>query len=266
MSQIADAVRSDAAATDYDVQAHARRLEEQLHELNTQLRQAQKLASIGTVAAMLAHECNNLLTPMIGYARYAIDRDDVELMREALPKILRRAETLGEMAERILGLAVERDKAPAPVELKHVVEEAVGCLGRDLSRDKIQLNIQIDSELKVQANGRQLEQVLFNLILNARQAMLGRPGRLTIDAAPDGQGRVCLHVRDTGPGIPPDSAAHVFEPFFTTKRSADRPDKRGLGLGLAVSKDIIEENNGTIEVASTSKSGTTFRIALPAAD
>jgi len=245
---------------------HVRRLEQQLGELNEQLRHAQRLAAIGTVAAMLAHECNNLLTPMIGYARYALKREDASLMQEALTKVLHRAEILTEMSRRILDLAADRTRAPAPVKLRGIVDEAIGCLARDLSRDNIQLNVQIDPDLKVRANPRQLEQVLFNLILNARQAMLGKPGRLTIDAAPDGNGQVRLHVRDTGPGIPPEILPRIFEPFFTTKRADGKTSQRGLGLGLAVSKDIIEENQGTIEVESTGKSGTTFRICLPLAD
>jgi len=212
---------------------------------------------------MIAHEFNNLLTPVVAYARHALDTEDTGLMRTALAKTLDRTAMLREMADRVIGLARQPETSVKAVKVRAVVENAVGCLGRDLSRDNIALNIQIDPELTVRANENQLLQVLFNLVINARQAMLGRRGRLTVDAAPTGNGRVVINVRDTGCGIAPEHLDRIFEPFFSTKGADSPPEKRGLGLGLSISRDIIDELGGEITVESQLGQGTTFTITLP---
>lgn len=247
------------------VQAQLDQLELRFGDLQRQLRRAQKLASLGTMSAMLAHEFKNLLTPVVSYAHYALEKGQPALMRAALEKTLQQSAKVTTLCERILGMAVDCNAGPAATPLRQIVDEAVGCLGRDLSRDNITLRIQVDPSLRVRANPNQLQQVIFNLVLNARQAMLGRPGHLTITAAKTDQ-HVRITVRDTGVGISPEDLPHIFEPFFTTKRHADRPDKRGIGLGLAVCKDIIDEHAGTIEVDSKPAHGTTFTVTLPAVD
>lgn len=258
----ADTLAKDA----YALQAQIDHLAEQFEQLKAQLRQAQKLASIGTTAAMIAHEFNNLFTPVVAYAKQALDTDDVDLMRMALTKTLDRSAAVREMADRVIGLAKQPDNAVKAIKVREVVEGAIACLCRDLDKDNIGVNLQIDPELAVRANENQLTQVLFNLVINARQAMLGRRGRLTVDAAPTHDGRVNIHVRDTGCGIPPDNMGDIFEPFFSTKLNADKPDRRGLGLGLSICRDIIEDLGGTIDVASEVNVGTTFTLTLPQAE
>ena len=250
------------AASDGAVQDQFTAMEQRIGELTEQLRQAQKLAAMGTMSAMLLHELNNLLTPLVSYAQYASTKDDRELMRKALLKAIEQAEKVSGMSDRILNMATNQDSDVAPIALKAVVGEAVACVGRDLAKDSIKLAVDIDPALKVLANGHQVQQVLYNLILNARQAMLGKGGRLSIVAQDEGR-NVRLSIADTGVGIKPEHLDRIFEPFFTTKRSADRADRCGIGLGLAVCKDIIEEHGGTIEVASAPNAGTTFVIVLP---
>ncbi len=258
---------ADTLATDeYALQAQLDQLADQFEQMKAQLRHAQKLASIGTTAAMLAHEFNNLLTPVVAYARHALDTGDVELMRTALTKTLDRAGGLREMADRIVGFAKQSDTVLKPVQVLPLVENAIGCLGRDLAKDNISVNLQIDPALAVRGNENQLLQVLFNLVINARQAMLGRRGRLAVDAAPTHDGSVRISVRDTGCGIPAENLPRIFEPFFTTKKSTDRPDHRGLGLGLSICRDILRELGGTIDVESEAGAGTTFVITLPQAE
>ncbi len=247
------------------LQDHIDTLQAEFDQIKAQLRQAQKLASIGTTAAVIAHEFNNLFTPVVAYARQALDTDDVPLMRTALAKTLERTAAMTGMADRIIGLARHSDAAARPVPLRELAEEAVACLCRDLDRDNIGVNIQIDEHLEAVANENQLLQVLFNLVINARQAMLGTRGRLTIDAVRVPGDQVEINVRDTGCGIAPEHLARIFEPFFSTKRSADRPDRRGLGLGLPICKDIIEQHGGTITVTSKPRQGTTITLRLPAA-
>ena len=248
------------------LQVQLDRMEQHFEQLQAQLRQSQKLASIGTTAAMLAHEFNNLFTPVLAYAQHALDTQDTEMMNKALTKTLERVGTMRDMCDRLIGLAKPPDGAIKGINLIALARSAVGCLGRELDKDSITLNLQIDPNLNVRANENQLLQVLFNLVINARQAMLPKPGRLTIDAAPTGDGQVAVNIRDTGCGITEANLGCIFDPFFSTKQRADRPDQRGLGLGLTICRDIIEELGGQIAVASELGAGTTFTLTLPMAD
>ncbi len=132
--------------------------------------------------------------------------------------------------------------------------------------------MQIPPGLSVTGDAVQLEQVLLNLLINARHALLGRGGSITIKAtqaqeAPRGTvesaGEVCIQVVDTGPGIPQKHLSRIFEPFFTTKGTSRKGESRGTGLGLAICKEIIEHHGGHIEVQSEVGRGTTFSIHLP---
>ncbi|MBI4579298.1 MAG: HAMP domain-containing histidine kinase [Planctomycetes bacterium] len=250
---------------DERLQTELDRLAERFEQLHAQLRQAQKLASLGATAAIIAHEFNNLFTPIVAYARQALDANDVPLMRKALDKTLSQVAIMRTLSDRVIGLAKQSDNAVRSVNLAKTVESAIDCLCRDLGKDNIAVQVQIDPALAVRANEGALLQVLFNLVINARQAMLGRRGRLTVDAAAR-DGEVEINVRDTGCGISPENLDRVFEPFFTTKGGAERPDRRGLGLGLAICRDMIEELHGTITVASQLNVGTTFTIRLPQGD
>lgn len=261
-------IETDTLAADtYQLQVQLDRLADEFDRLKQQLRQSQKLASIGTTAAMIAHEFNNLFTPVVAYAGHALESGDVDLMRKALTKTIEQVEVMHTMADRVIGLAKQPNSGAKAVPLLKLAESSIACLCRDPKKDNIGVNLQIDPDLKVRANENHLMQVLFNLVINARQAMLGRHGRLTIDAAPhpDDPERVRINVRDTGHGIPPEDLARIFEPFFSTKTNATKPDQKGLGLGLSICRDIIEELDGTIEVHSKPNVGTTFTITLPAA-
>ncbi len=239
------------------------RLAQQVESLHKQLREAQRLAALGTMSAMIAHEFNNLMTPVVSYAQYALEKGDDALMRRAVEKALQQGKRASELCDRILGLASQQHLGPGPVELAPLVNDTVAGLGRDLGKDNIQLRINVPAGLRVRANGGHLQQVLFNLVLNARQAILGKPGSLTIEAEPADDGAVAIRVKDTGCGIRPEDLEQIWQPFFTTRRQADRPDARGIGLGLTICKDIIEELDGTIAATSQAGMGTTFTITLP---
>ncbi len=248
------------------LQTQIQRLEEQFSRLRDQVRQTQQLASLGTAAAMMAHEFNNVMTPVVGYARYALDSGEPELMKKALTMTLRQASVVAAMSDRILGLAVNEAQSLEPVRLKTVVEEAVACMCRDPAKDGITLTVSIPDDLTVMGDDRQLRQVFFNLLLNARQAMTNRHGRIGITAARAGDGNVEIHVRDTGCGIQPEHLESIFEPFFTTRSAADGGPRKGCGLGLALCRDVITEHNGQISAESKPGEGTAFTITLPAAD
>ena len=230
------------------------RLEEQFEKLRDQVRQTQQLATLGTAAAMMAHEYNNLMTPVVSYARYALDSDDPELMRKALTTTLRQGGLVSGMADRILGLAIHEASHLQPHNLKAVVDESIACMCRDPAKDGITLKVAVDENLRVRTDDKQLIQVFFNLLLNARDAV-GRGGRITIEASPNGDDRVEIRVRDNGPGIPVEDQEAIFEPFFTTKGKGPDGQRKGSGLGLAICRDIITEQNGTITVQKRARPG-----------
>jgi len=255
-----------------------RHLEDQFDALRGQIRQLQQLAALGTAAALIAHEFKNLVTPSIGRGGHALNSGDPEKMKKALETTLRKIEIVTAMAERTLGLAVYLPQSLQPVALRSVVEEAVECLARHPSKDGITLRVDVDDDLHVRADDKQLVQLFFNLLLNARQAVLERKGRITIEAravpahgsaspahaTPQAPGQVEIRVRDNGCGIARDRLDTIFEPFVTTRNGGPDGSPRGTGLGLALCRDIVTEHGGTITVESQPSQGTTFLITLPA--
>jgi len=152
------------------------------------------------------------------------------------------------------------DGPPARMQVNDLVRETCALLDDQLAPHNVTVKTQTASGLpEVEADGRLLQQVFTNLILNARQAM-PRGGSLTVATSVDERGRIVIRFTDTGTGIRPDDLPKVFDPFFTT-----RPTGQGVGLGLAISYQIIERHRGSIELASSGK-GTTATVRLPAAD
>ncbi len=187
----------------------------------------------------------------------------MELICKALGKAFSSATKAGRICSSMLGLA-RGESSPAQVSVQQLVEETLAVLARDPQKDGIALRVQVQPDLAVYGDAIQLEQVLLNLLINARQAMLGRGGAIIIRANTTGAGEICLQVSDTGPGIPPKLVSRIFEPFFTTKSTARRGEAKGTGLGLAICKEIVEGHRGRIEVESEIGKGTTFSIFLPA--
>ena len=147
--------------------------------------------------------------------------------------------------------------------LAQIIEESLLLLGKEMSKYKIAIEQQIGPVPEVPAIGNQIQQVLLNLLINARQAM-PNGGRVLIKLEHDVQsGTVDLTVRDTGSGIPPEKLRRIFEPFFTTKSGPDESGKGGTGLGLSACRTIIESHRGRIRVESTVGKGTAFTIKLP---
>ncbi|MGH7213594.1 MAG: sensor histidine kinase [Tepidisphaeraceae bacterium] len=239
----------------------------QLDNLRQQLTESQRLATIGTIAAVIAHEFNNLLTPIVSYSQYALqsansDTPDMELIRKALSKSFGSAEKAGKICTSMLALA-RGESSFGQVSVQKLVDEVLMVLARDPQKDGIALRVQVQPDLHVDGDPVQLEQVLLNLLINARQAMLGKGGSLTVKAhRVDETGETRLQVIDTGPGIPEKLLPKIFQPFFTTKGTAKKGEAKGTGLGLAICKEIVEHHGGRIEVASEVGKGTTFSIYL----
>ncbi|CAN5486079.1 ATP-binding protein [soil metagenome] len=240
----------------------------QLDSLREQLTESQRLATIGTIAAVIAHEFNNLLTPVVSYSQYALqsaesDKPDMEVIKKALAKSFAGSSKAGKICSSMLQLA-RGEVTTGEVPVQKLVDEVLNVMARDPQKDNIALRVQVQPDLMVAGDPVQLEQVLLNLLINARHAMLGRGGSLTVKAAAsESSNEVKLQVIDTGPGIPEKALPRIFEPFFTTKGTAKRGEAKGTGLGLAICKEIIEHHHGRIEVASEQGRGTTFTIFLP---
>ncbi len=232
-----------------------------------QLTQTQKLAAMGTMAAMLAHEFNNILTRALNYAEHAMTYpDDAELTATSLQKIMDNCTQAAEISRAIFDFSGTSDGRRRPVVLVDLAQAAITCLGRDPSKDNIAIRTRIAPDLTVQANPTLLQQVLYNLVLNARQAILsqGRQGgRLTIAADRTKGGQVAIRITDSGCGIPADVLPNIWKPFFSTKSADDSTDRKGIGLGLAICRWIVEDHGGTIHVESTEGKGATFTINLP---
>jgi signal transduction histidine kinase len=250
------------------VAAQLEQMQKHLDAVRQQLTESQRLATIGTIAAVIAHEFNNLLTPIVSYSQYALqsaegDKPDMELIKKALSKAFGSASKAGKICTSMLGLA-RGEFAPGEIPVQQLVDEVLLVLARDPQKDGIALRVQVQPDLKVRGDVVQLEQVLLNLLINARQAMLGKGGSLTVRASRSDDGEeVRVQVIDTGPGIPEKLLPKIFQPFFTTKGTAKPGESKGTGLGLAICKDIIEHHKGRIDVQSELGKGTTFTICLP---
>lgn len=244
-------------------------LQAQLDLLHEQLTESQRLATIGTIAAVIAHEFNNLLTPIVSYCQYALqsansDKPDMELIRKALSKSFASSEKAGKICASMLGLA-RGESTFGNISVQQLVDDTLMVLARDPQKDGIALRVQVTPGLCMQGDPVQLQQVLLNLLINARHAMLGRGGSLSIRATGLEEGRqLKLQVIDTGPGIPEKLLPKIFQPFFTTKGTAKKGEAKGTGLGLAICKEIVEHHQGRIEVESSLGKGTTFTLYLPA--
>ncbi|MBN1845434.1 MAG: ATP-binding protein [Sedimentisphaerales bacterium] len=239
--------------------------ESRLQRLQDQIEATHRLALVGTTTAQVAHEFNNILMLMSNYAEQALARpDDVAAMRKALEKTIHHCNQAALIINGMLGLLRNHSQEKQPVQLDKLVKECFVCLGRNLRKDQIEVHIDIPPELTCRVVPCQLEQVLLNLIINARQAMQDAGGRLEIEARAESENQILIRISDTGCGIDPDHLDHVFEPFFSTKTQQEDIDRRGTGLGLAICKDLIEAHGGAISVTSTPGEGTQFCIRLPA--
>ena len=224
--------------------------------LEAELLSAQKLESLGRLAGGVAHDFNNLLTGITGYATLLLERanGDGELRRD-LGEIVRAADRAAELTKQLLAFGRRQVLKPRPLDLNAVVADVEPLLQRLVGED-IALEIRSGTGLgTVRADPGQIEQVIVNLAVNARDAMPDG-GRLTIETRNAADGRVELVFTDTGVGMDEDTVGQIFEPFFTTR-------EQGVGLGLASVYGIVHQSSGEVAVASTPGAGTSFIITLP---
>jgi len=238
--------------------------QQQENALKSQICQLQALANIGTATCMIAHEVNNLLAPLGSYAALALSNpDDKLLVEKALQKAVRICGRASKIMESMLALANGEMQEKKNTRLITLVEDIFSCLCRDFAKDGITVNIQIPESLTASVIPVQVQQVLMNLILNAREAMLPVGGVLTIKAV-DTTDAVEIEVSDTGCGIRSDKLERIFEPFVSTKTDKKVPSQHlNSGLGLAFCKQIIDAHKGRISAESELNKGSRFKITLP---
>lgn len=228
-----------------------------LSQMEDQLAELQPLANLGLAWAMTAHELNNMLMPVLNYSQLALQNpDDRELNEKALQKSLALSLRAAEMLEKIMAVAGRGQTEKETCQVAEMVDDVFTCIGRDFQKDKIRVVCQVDDDIQLWADKTAVQQVLMNLILNARHAMLERGGQLRITATENMDGTV-IEIADTGGGIEPAKLQEIFTPFYTNGK------KNGNGLGLSFCRKVIEAHGGYIQADSKIDQGTTFKIMLP---
>ena len=233
--------------------------------LRQQLLQAQRLSSIGALASSVAHEFNNILTTIINYAKLGLrTREDEAGRTQALEKILKGSQRAAVIVNSMLGFARNTATVRETADVIKLVEEVLTLTEKDLRKHQIQVDTKFVGRPQACVVPGQIEQILLNLIINARQAMI-RGGRLRLEVRANHRSRMAeIKIGDTGCGIAPDQLRLIFEPFYTTKEP-DEHGHGGTGLGLSVCRQIIEQHHGRIRVESVIGKGSTFTVKLPLA-
>jgi PAS domain S-box-containing protein len=240
--------------------------------LQTQLQQAQKMESIGTLAGGIAHDFNNILYSIIGYTELALDDTEKETqLHDNLQELLDAATRAGDLVKQILTFSRQADPKLKPLKIQHIVREAL-----KLIRSSLPTTIEINQNISntcglVMADATQIHQIAMNLLTNAYHAMADQGGKLEVtlkqvnldvdnlkDPAMLAGSYVCLTVEDTGTGIDEYVMDRIFEPYFSTKEK-----DKGTGLGLAMIHGIVKSCGGNIRVYSEPGKGTAFHIYLP---
>jgi len=231
--------------------------------LKAKLTKLQAMANLGKVSAIVAHEINNILMPLGNYAQVALNNpDDKELTTKALQKTVKNSARASEILESIMAMVNGETAEVRKCRLLNLVNEVFSCIGRDLSKDKIKLLLDIPEDMSIDVVPVQFQQVIMNLALNAVEAMKPNGGVLSIKATA-GSDETEVRVSDSGCGIEQENLEKIFRPFFTTKTVDSPAGRTGSGLGLAFCIEIIEAHNGSITVQSQVGKGTEFIIKLP---
>jgi signal transduction histidine kinase len=230
--------------------------------LRQQLLQAQRLSSVGELASSVAHEFNNILTTIINYAKIGMKGQNAAQQAQAFEKIVRGGQRAAAIVNSMLGFARNNAATRESTDMIHLVEEVLLLTDKDLSKHRVQVEKRFHGRPTAMVVPGQIEQILVNLVLNARQAMPAG-GRLRLEVCENpAADTVEVKIADSGTGISPENLRQIFEPFFTTK-IPDEYGRGGTGLGLSVCRQIIEQHHGRIRVESVVGKGSTFTLKLP---
>jgi len=240
-----------------------KRVEEEREKLQAQLIQSEKMAGIGTLASGVAHEFNNLLQIIRGYAEFAQRTRKIKDLEEALEVVLSTSDKATKIIRDLLAFSREDVFEKERCNITETIESVLSLTEVHLKK----LNIEVEKKYKrippVEVNKVEMQQVLLNLVTNARDAMLPKGGRLGIMVRQVNK-NLEIGFTDTGEGIEKEKLSKIFEPFYTTKGAFGETDRlQGTGLGLSVSYGIMKRHGGTIDVESKRGEGTTFTLRLP---
>ena len=243
--------------------ADLRQANDELHRIQADLVQAGKLAALGRISAALSHEINQPLAAARNYADSAallIDRGDLSRARDNIGQILSLIDRMAAIARHLRNVARKPDAPLQNLALAQVVADAVQIAEARLKASGVALRIDLPDDLPAVRGGPvRLQQVIVNLLSNAADAMEGAEGTVDVAATADG-GKVTLTVRDHGPGVSPAVVDRIFDPFFTTKTVGS-----GLGLGLSISYNILQDCGGDLRVANHPDGGAVFSVVMQAA-
>jgi signal transduction histidine kinase len=239
---------------------------EQIRERDSRIRdfdeilsRANRLSSLGELAASIAHEIKNPLVSIEGFAKRILRAKDSEKVHQYAQLIEKEADRLSKVLTRLLDFSRMSEPAKEPLDLNETVDDTILFLEHHLTRFRhVSLAVKKAKRLPaVRADKTHVQQALINIVMNAAQAM-SEGGPMVIETGTDRKGYAWIAVTDKGPGIEPAVLNRIFEPFFTTKSKG-----QGTGLGLPLSKRLVEANDGKIEFTSVLGEGTTFRLLFP---
>ena len=231
-------------------------------DLRKRLMQAQRLSSVGALAASITHEFNNILMTTINYARMGLRHEDDAIRTKAFDKILSAGQRASRITTGMLAFARGKGDRLEPIDLEPVVREILILAEKDLRNHRVHCHVEVVGNPVAEINATQIQQVLLNLIVNARQAM-SEGGDLRITIRENRDARTAeIAVRDSGRGMPAATIRKIFDPFYSTKER-DETGRGGTGLGLALCKEIMEAHQGKIRVESTVGVGTAFTLKFP---
>ena len=240
--------------------------QEELHQAQAQLAHVTRLTTLGELAASIAHEVNQPLAAIVTNGEVCLrwlgrDVPDLEETRGGVTRMIQAARRASDVIARLRALSRRDSSEREPLDIGEVVNEVVVLIQRELFARRVTLRLDLATALTAIGDRIQLQQVIMNLLMNGVQAMADaddRPRELTVRAASDDEKQVLVSVKDTGIGVAPDDELRLFQAFFTT-----RPE--GMGMGLSISRSIIESHGGRIWVSRNEGPGATFQFTLPAA-
>ncbi len=266
-----DLERANAELVDW-----AQTLERRVDEKTAELRQAQdqmtrveRMASLGKLAAVVAHEINNPLASVVTYSKVLLRRfagrsaagDETRDSLNILEAIASESARCGEIVSNLLLFARRTGSHMEPTDVNQLIQRSLFLIKHKMDLAQVKADLELSPQLpQIMCDPSQVEQALLALCINAVEAM-PNGGTLRVRTSPTRNGGIEMIVQDTGIGIPDEVRAHIFEPFFTTKGEGEG---KGLGLGLAVVYGIVQRHNGTIDVTSAPGQGTRFSLTLPA--
>jgi PAS domain S-box-containing protein len=242
-----------------------RRAEEALRRAQSDLAYATRVITMGELAASIAHEVNQPLGAMVtsagsGARWLAAQPPDIGKAQKALERIINDGKRAGDVVKRIRSMMKRQSPHKEPLDVNEAIREVIALTQHELRRNDIHLTAQLGDDLPaVQGDRVQLQQVLINLIINAIEAMrevADRSRDLTITSCSEQSKTLCIEVRDSGVGLDPEHAAQLFEPFYTSKAE-------GIGIGLSISRSIVEAHGGQLSAQSNAPYGAVFRLLLP---